>query len=45
MLQLPLERFPVFARGGAAVPLGPAVQHTGELAARPAIEAVLDFPA
>ena len=27
-----LERFPVFVRAGVEIPLGPAVQHTGELA-------------
>ncbi|MGH6945560.1 MAG: glycoside hydrolase family 31 protein, partial [Geminicoccaceae bacterium] len=31
-LAYPLERFPVFLRDGAEIPLGPAVQHTGELA-------------
>ncbi|MGH6921478.1 MAG: TIM-barrel domain-containing protein, partial [Geminicoccaceae bacterium] len=30
-LDYPLERFPVFARVGAAIPLGTKVQHTGEL--------------
>ena len=30
-LDLPLERIPLFGREGAALPLGPAVQHTGEL--------------
>jgi alpha-D-xyloside xylohydrolase len=30
-LAYPLERFPVFARAGAPVPLGPEVQHTGQL--------------
>ena len=43
MLRLPLTDFPVFARGGAAIPLGPAVQHTGELSCRPAIETVLEL--
>jgi alpha-D-xyloside xylohydrolase len=42
-LDLPLAEFPVFARGGAAIPLGPAVQHTGQLAGRPAVETVLEF--
>jgi alpha-glucosidase (family GH31 glycosyl hydrolase) len=31
-LGYPLERFPVFARAEAEIPLGPAAQHTGELA-------------
>jgi alpha-D-xyloside xylohydrolase len=30
-LVYPLERFPVFARAEAEIPLGPTVQHTGEL--------------
>jgi alpha-D-xyloside xylohydrolase len=30
-LSYPLERFPVFARAGAPIPLGAKVQHTGEL--------------
>jgi alpha-glucosidase (family GH31 glycosyl hydrolase) len=30
-LVCPLERFPVFARAGATIPLGSKVQHTGEL--------------
>lgn len=30
-LDYPLEHFPVFARADAEIPLGPAVQHTGEL--------------
>ena len=34
-LDYPLERFPVFARADADIPLGPAVQHTGELPADP----------
>jgi alpha-D-xyloside xylohydrolase len=29
-----LERFPVFARAGAPIPLGTKVQHTGELPPR-----------
>jgi alpha-D-xyloside xylohydrolase len=41
----PLEEFPVFARAGAEIPLGPAVQHTGELAEGRAIETVLRFGA
>jgi alpha-D-xyloside xylohydrolase len=45
VLRLPLAEFPVFARGGAAIPLGPAVQHTGELAGRAAVESVLEFGA
>jgi alpha-D-xyloside xylohydrolase len=43
MLRLSLAEFPVFARGGAAIPLGPAVQHTGELTGRAAVETVLEF--
>ena len=43
MLRLPLAEFAVFARGGAAIPLGPAVQHTGEFAGRPPVETVLEF--
>jgi len=27
----PLDRFPVFGREGYALPLGPVVQHTGEI--------------
>ena len=27
----PLDRFPVFGREGYALPLGPVVQHTGEM--------------
>jgi alpha-D-xyloside xylohydrolase len=34
-LSYPLERFPVFARAEAEIPLGPAVQHTGELPSPP----------
>jgi alpha-D-xyloside xylohydrolase len=34
-LGYPLERFPVFARAEAEIPLGRAVQHTGELPPRP----------
>ena len=30
-LDYPLERFPIFARAATEIPLGPAVQHTGEL--------------
>jgi alpha-D-xyloside xylohydrolase len=30
-IAVPLERFAVFARAGAAIPLGAKVQHTGEL--------------
>lgn len=30
-LDYALERFPVFARAAAEIPLGPAVQHTGEV--------------
>jgi alpha-D-xyloside xylohydrolase len=30
-LDYPLERFPVFARAATEIPLGSAVQHTGEL--------------
>jgi alpha-D-xyloside xylohydrolase len=29
--EVPLEYIPVFGREGAILPLGPAVQHTGEL--------------
>ncbi|HEX5078509.1 MAG TPA: TIM-barrel domain-containing protein [Geminicoccaceae bacterium] len=32
-LTYPLDRFPVFARTDAEIPLGPVVQHTGELEA------------
>jgi len=32
----PLDKFPVFGREGYALPLGPVVQHTGEIdSARP----------
>jgi alpha-D-xyloside xylohydrolase len=30
-LTVPLERIPIFGRQGQSLPLGPAVQHTGEL--------------
>ena len=39
---LPLDRMPVFGREGHLLPLGPAVQHTGEIdAARPVEEVVV----
>ena len=35
----PLDRLPVFGRDGASLPLGPVVQHTGEIdAQRPIVE-------
>jgi alpha-D-xyloside xylohydrolase len=30
-LEVPLDEIPLFVRGGAILPFGPAVQHTGEL--------------
>ncbi|MDX2102574.1 MAG: glycoside hydrolase family 31 protein [Alphaproteobacteria bacterium] len=39
-LALPLDRFPVFAREGAMIPIGPVVQHTGEIAPDAAIAEV-----
>ncbi len=41
--QAPLEQIPVFGREGALLPLGPAVQHTGELAAGLHLEEVWSF--
>ena len=38
-----LDQFPVFGREGYALPLGPAVQHTGEAVAQRALEAVWLF--
>jgi len=38
----PLERLPIFARGGAVVPMRSAVQHAGEAPAEPLVLAV--FP-
>jgi alpha-glucosidase len=38
----PLERIPIFARGGSVVPMQGAVQHTGEPPAEPCVLAV--FP-
>jgi alpha-D-xyloside xylohydrolase len=37
---LALDETAVFARAGAAIPLGPAVQHTGELGGMPRVERV-----
>jgi hypothetical protein len=33
----------LYGREGAALPLGPAVQHTGELPAGPAVEEIWTF--
>jgi alpha-D-xyloside xylohydrolase len=41
--QAPLEYIPVFGREGTLLPLGPAVQHTGELAPGMHIEEVWSF--
>lgn len=38
-LQLALDETAVFARAGTSIELGPAVRHTGELPARPAVTA------
>ena len=38
-----LDQFPVFGREGYALPLGPAVQHTGEIAAEKPIEQLWVF--
>jgi len=42
-LRLPLERFPVVVRDGAAIPVGPAVQHTAAIASGHRIETVWRF--
>jgi alpha-glucosidase len=34
-VEAPLERLPLFARAGAAIPTQPVVQHTGEMAGAP----------
>ncbi len=44
-LTLPLDRTALFVRDGARIPLGPVVQHTGELTGRDAIEEVRAFGA
>ncbi len=38
-----MDRFPVYGREGYMLPLGPAVQHTGELAGRASLEELLVF--
>jgi alpha-glucosidase len=35
MIAAPLERLPLFVRAGASVPVGPVVQHTGEMSKVP----------
>jgi len=40
---IPLEHIPVFARSGTLLPLGPEVQHTGELSPGVDVEEVLAF--
>ena len=40
-----LDRFPVFGREGYALPLGPVVQHTGEIDAAKPLEALWVFGA
>lgn len=42
-LQVPLDRMPIFGREGTALPLGPAVEHTGQIAAGDEIEQVWLF--
>jgi alpha-D-xyloside xylohydrolase len=39
-LTVPIDRYPVFGREGQTLPLGPAVQHTGELQGQIPIEKV-----
>ena len=39
----PLDQFPVFGREGHALPLGRAVQHTGEISADHPLEALWIF--
>ncbi|MGH9901231.1 MAG: TIM-barrel domain-containing protein, partial [Pyrinomonadaceae bacterium] len=34
-VEAPIDRLPLFARGGAAVPVQPVIQHTGEMARAP----------
>ncbi len=41
--QSPLDHIPLFAKEGKILPLGPVVQHTGELASRAKIEKVKVF--
>ncbi len=41
--QMPLEQIPIFGREGTLLPLGPAVQHTGELKADLDLEQVWAF--
>ena len=40
---VPLEWIPVYGREGAVLPLGPVVQHTGELEEKPAVTEVWAF--
>jgi alpha-glucosidase len=37
----PLDRLPLFARAGAAIPTQPVIQHTGEMASAPLLLAVV----
>jgi alpha-D-xyloside xylohydrolase len=41
--EVPLDHIPVFGREGTILPLGPAVQHTGELKAELDLEEVWAF--
>lgn len=41
--ELPLDRIPIFVRAGSILPLGPVVQHTGELTAETAVETIRVF--
>jgi alpha-D-xyloside xylohydrolase len=40
---MPLDRIPVYGREGQSLPLGPVVQHTGELAGRAPVEELWTF--
>ena len=41
--QVPIDHIPVFGREGSLLPLGPAVQHTGELRPGLHLEEVWSF--
>ena len=39
----PLDRIPLYGRGGTILPLGPKVQHTGELSGKDPVEKLMVF--
>jgi alpha-glucosidase (family GH31 glycosyl hydrolase) len=43
LYRAPMDQFPVFGREGSALPLGRAVQHTGEIDAEQPLEQVWLF--